>query len=76
MLVTAGATEGTVERWDLDKKSRAASPIQVVRPRPKTWLHGLAMTPDGRHVATANPDGTVSVLRLAERAVSKPASQP
>jgi WD40 repeat protein len=32
-------------------------------------LHGIAFTPEGRYVATANPDGTVYVLRLAERGV-------
>jgi hypothetical protein len=25
------------------------------------------MSPEGRHLATANPDGTVTILRLAER---------
>jgi hypothetical protein len=25
----------------------------------------LSLTPEGRHVVTANPDGTISVLRLA-----------
>jgi WD40 repeat protein len=34
--------------------------------------HALAMTPEGRYVATANPDGTVSILRLAERLAGKP----
>jgi WD40 repeat protein/serine/threonine protein kinase len=32
-------------------------------------LHGVAFTPEGRYVATANGDGTVYVLRLAERGV-------
>jgi WD40 repeat protein len=28
--------------------------------------HGIAFTPEGRYLATANPDGTVYVFRLAE----------
>jgi WD40 repeat protein len=32
-------------------------------------LAGVAFTPEGRYVATANGDGTVYVLRLAERGV-------
>jgi hypothetical protein len=29
----------------------------------------VAFSPEGRHLATANPDGTVYVLRLAEPGV-------
>jgi hypothetical protein len=29
-------------------------------------MHDLLFTPEGRHLIAANPDGTVSVLRLAE----------
>jgi hypothetical protein len=36
-----------------------------VYPPNTPWLHGLAMSSEGRHLATANPDGTVSILRLA-----------
>jgi hypothetical protein len=31
------------------------------------WLLGVALTPEGRYLATANPDGTVYVLRLAKQ---------
>jgi hypothetical protein len=31
------------------------------------WLHSIALSPEGRHLAVANPDGTVYLLRLAER---------
>jgi hypothetical protein len=30
-------------------------------------LHAVAFTPEGHYLATANPDGTVYILRLAER---------
>jgi hypothetical protein len=29
-------------------------------------VHGVAFRPEGRHLVTANPDGTAAVLRLAE----------
>ena len=30
------------------------------------WLHGIALSPEGRHLAVCNPNGTVYVLRLAQ----------
>ena len=30
------------------------------------WLHGIALSPEGRHLAVCNPNGTVYVLRLAK----------
>jgi hypothetical protein len=36
---------------------------------PKGQILKVAFTPEGRHLAVANPDGTVYVLRLAERGV-------
>ena len=30
------------------------------------WLHGIALSPEGRYLAVCNPDGTVYVLRLAK----------
>jgi hypothetical protein len=32
----------------------------------ENWIHGLALSPEGRYLATANPNGTVYVLPLAE----------
>jgi hypothetical protein len=32
----------------------------------KAWFHA-ALSPEGRYVATGNPDGTIYLLRLAER---------
>ena len=30
----------------------------------KVLVHGVALTPEGRYLITANPDGTVYVIRL------------
>ena len=43
--------------------------LQVHKPFPttdQTWLPRIAFTPEGRHLAVANPRGTVYVLRLAK----------
>jgi len=47
----------------------AAPPRQrIVRLYPRGgWIPGVAFSPEGRCLATANPDGTVYVLRLANR---------
>ena len=31
------------------------------------WLHGIALSPEGRHLAVCHPNGTVLLLRLAKR---------
>jgi hypothetical protein len=37
-----------------------------VIPRDVPWLYGVALSPEGRHLAVCNPNGTVHVLRLAK----------
>jgi WD40 repeat protein len=54
--------------WDM----RAAEPkSRVIRLFPPgagdLWTHDVIFTPEGRHLIAANPNGTVSVVRLAER---------
>jgi hypothetical protein len=38
-------------------------------------MHHIAFTPEGRYVATANPDGTVYILKLAEPGEVAPAAK-
>jgi WD40 repeat protein len=49
--------------------------------QPKVWqlpgpVHGLAVSPDGRYLATANGNGTVYILRLADASGKPRASKP
>src|SRR5262249_12036059 len=64
--ITAGSTDGTVRLWDL-RGDRPRSRALPVIPPDVPWLHGIALSPEGRHLAVCNPNGTVYVLRLAKR---------
>jgi WD40 repeat protein len=66
VLITAGALDGTVRLWDLRGKRPRVRVLPVI-PRDVTWLHGIALSPEGRHLAVCNPNGTVYMLRLAKR---------
>src|SRR5262249_40046033 len=63
-MATGGAAGGTVWLWSSDGKPERRQVIRLFPPG-SPWLHGLALSPEGRHLATANPDGTVTILRLA-----------
>jgi WD40 repeat protein len=65
LLITAGATDGTVRLWDLGGARPRSRAIEVIRPN-LPWLHAVALSPEGRHLAVGNPDGTVYLLRLAK----------
>jgi hypothetical protein len=71
-MVTAVETDGAVRLRD---RAGPAAPapgaprsraIGVIPPE-LPWLHGVALSPEGRHLAVCNPDGTVYLLRLAGR---------
>ena len=76
-LVVAGAlTDHTVFVWDLATRKQPRrlpghrSEVLTGGP-PDTaanvpWLCGIALSPEGRHLAVCNPNGTVYVLRLAQ----------
>jgi WD40 repeat protein len=65
ILITAGALDGMVRLWDLSG-DRPRSKALAVIPRNVPWLSGIALSPEGRHLAVCNPNGTVYVLRLAK----------
>ena len=65
LMATCSGSEGTVHLWSTDGKPERSQVIQLFPPD-TPWLHGLTMSPEGRHLAVANPDGTVTILRLAE----------
>jgi WD40 repeat protein len=62
--LASAAYDGTVRIWDV----ASAAAVQTMRVCPPGGsINDLAFTPDGRHVVTANHNGTLYVLRLAER---------
>jgi WD40 repeat protein len=64
LLITAGPTDGTARLWDLSGERPRSKALAVIPPN-VPWLHGIALSPEGRHLAVGNPNGTVHVLRLA-----------
>jgi WD40 repeat protein len=66
LLVSEDAEAGTIRLWDPTVDPARSQAIQLFPPG-KGLLHSVTLTPEGRYLATANPDGTVYFLRLAER---------
>jgi WD40 repeat protein len=64
LMASSGYADGTVRLWNTDGKPEREQVIQLYPPGTH-WLHGMSMSPEGRHLATANPDGTITILRLA-----------
>jgi WD40 repeat protein len=63
LLASVGYSDGTVMLWDRTNAELRRWSIKVGRQN----LHGVAFSPEGRYLATANSDGTVYVLRLAKQ---------
>jgi WD40 repeat protein len=69
MVSPTGTTFVTVSN-DREVKVWSLSPANLKTPKPgRTWnlpvgVNGLAFTPDGKKVVTANADGTAYVLEL------------
>ena len=62
LLATDDYADGKVRLWDLNANPPRSRVIGLY-----PWgIHGIAMTPEGRYLATANADGTVYILKLAE----------
>jgi WD40 repeat protein/serine/threonine protein kinase len=68
LLASAGANDGTVRLWDPGSKAPHCKVLQLF-PLDTQCLQGVAFSPEGRYLATANPDGTIYVLRLADPGV-------
>jgi WD40 repeat protein len=65
VLASCGGADGTARLWEVDGDSSRSQVFGLFRPG-SGWVHGVAFTPEGRHLVTANPDGTAAVLRLAK----------
>jgi WD40 repeat protein len=64
LLASASADDGTVSLWNPDGNPPSSQVIVLFPPR-QGGIQDIAITPEGRHLVTANSDGTISVLRLA-----------
>jgi WD40 repeat protein len=64
LLISAGSLDGTVRLWDPSGDRPRSKALAAIPPN-VPWLHGMALSPEGRHLAVCNPNGTVHVLRLA-----------
>jgi WD40 repeat protein len=62
VLISASSKGGTVRLWDLSGKT----PRSKVIPLGKTEILGMALSPEGCYLATANANGTIYILKLAK----------
>jgi WD40 repeat protein len=62
LLISAAEGDGMVRLWDLAGKLPRSKAIALGATR----ISALALSPEGRYLATANEDGSIYVLRLAE----------
>jgi WD40 repeat protein/tRNA A-37 threonylcarbamoyl transferase component Bud32 len=62
-LIASCATDGTVRLWDPSSTPPRCKEIKLF---PSSDLHDVAISPEGRYLATGNPDGTIYILKLAE----------
>jgi WD40 repeat protein/tRNA A-37 threonylcarbamoyl transferase component Bud32 len=67
LLASHGTADGTVRLWDTSSGATAYKVLPVSAPSEPGRCDSVAMTPEGRYLASANNDGTVYVLRVAER---------
>jgi WD40 repeat protein/serine/threonine protein kinase len=64
-LLASGSQGGTLRLWD-SAQAPARCKVLKLFPPGEAVLHSVAFTPEGRYLATANPDGTIYILKLAE----------
>jgi WD40 repeat protein/serine/threonine protein kinase len=68
LLASNDVADGTVRLWDPTAEPAKCRTIRLF-PASALYVHGVALTPEGRYLATANPDGTIYILRLADPGV-------
>jgi WD40 repeat protein/serine/threonine protein kinase len=66
LLLTCGDQDGSLRFWDMTVNPPRAR-VAMVLPSGLRHRH-VALTPDGRYLATANSDGTISILQVAKLA--------
>jgi WD40 repeat protein len=63
-LLAAAGQDGTVRLWQLGSNPTAFRVIRLFA-QGAGFPASVAFSPEGRYLATANADGTISILRLA-----------
>jgi WD40 repeat protein len=67
-LVAAGSSDGKVYLWEVGK---GRWPLRTINLNGQTAVHQVLFTPEGRHLITANGNGTVCILRLTPHGAEK-----
>ncbi len=75
LLITCGGSDGTVRFWDVAARPPRHATLALFPPGLGP-LPDIALTPEGRYLAAANFDGTISFLKLADRGTVFQASAP
>jgi WD40 repeat protein len=65
-LLSNGSGDGSLRLWDTQDPNYSSRVLQVLPDR-TFFLHGLALSPEGRYVAAGSPDGFIFVLRLTSQ---------
>jgi WD40 repeat protein/serine/threonine protein kinase len=66
LMLASGGHEPGLRLWDMNAKPESERRLPLFK---GSLVHHIAFTPEGRYLATANSDGTVYLLRLAEPGV-------
>lgn len=69
LLASCDGADGTIRLWDMTRTPPLSRPMLMFPPG-TPGLHGLTFTPEGRYLATANANGTIYILKLADRGQS------
>jgi WD40 repeat protein len=64
--LAAGGLDGSVYLWDLAVPLSAHNPGRLAVPLYPSgnWVSGIALSPEGRHLAATTPEGLVALFRL------------
>jgi WD40 repeat protein len=66
LLAAVGPADGTVRLWEFGPTAPRQRVVTVFAPNANT-IDAVALAPEGRHLVTANSDGTIAILRLTKR---------
>jgi WD40 repeat protein len=64
LLAAVGPAAGTVRLWDFGHPVPGRGAVAVFEPNAH-GIEAVVLSPEGRHLVTANSDGTIAILRLA-----------